>query len=112
MQSVTFGRPGLVYAVFALKWAIVLLCGVDIGYQRAWACLAQIDFTDITDLVLSASKGGSDALVRQDQHSDVGRCTMVLERPLDDLPAIILTPACENVQEEERLLKTVGKFQD
>ena len=58
VPSVVFGHAGFGYAVFIMSISVTLACAYFIIAKRAWNHVAELDFTDISDVALNTSKVG------------------------------------------------------
>lgn len=58
VPAVIFGELGFVIAIAALNTMIVILYVVELLRTRVWAGLPPIDLANLSDIIISAAKGG------------------------------------------------------
>jgi hypothetical protein len=59
VPGVVFGHAGFGYTVFIMTMSVTLACAYFIIAKRAWNHVVELDFTDVSDVALNTSKGGT-----------------------------------------------------
>lgn len=88
VPSVVFGNAGFIYAVFIMSVSTSILCAYFIAVKRAWNHIAELDFTDISDVALNASKCGTALSDLYKRNGTLSRTYIRLEDPSTTLPGI------------------------
>jgi hypothetical protein len=96
VPSVLFGNAGFIYAVFIMSVSTSLVCAYFIVVKRAWNHIAELDFTDISDVALNASKSGTALYDLYEAKGSLSRTYITLGDPSATWPGI----ACANYIEK------------
>ncbi|KAF2116069.1 hypothetical protein BDV96DRAFT_491909 [Lophiotrema nucula] len=67
VYALQFGQPAYIYAIFTLNMLIILAVAVEAYRTHGWAKLSRFNYLDPRDLIIAASRGGTDVAMAADE---------------------------------------------
>lgn len=92
VPGVVYGHAGFGYAVFIMSISVTLVCAYLIIVKRAWHQVAELDFTDISNVALNTLKGGTAPFDCYEEKGRLSEIYITLKDPSAKWPSI----ACAN----------------
>lgn len=91
VKAVQYGSAPYIYAILIINMLILLVCAIEAIRTKSWTHASSLDFTDISQVVLSTSKGGNSLyhMYEVDSMGDVNRLRFALEDSPGGIPALI-----------------------
>jgi hypothetical protein len=68
MYALQFGQPAYIYAIFAFNLLIIVAVLAEAWRTRSWQDLGRFNYLDPRDLIIAASRGGTELANAADEH--------------------------------------------